>query len=211
MVGRHEDVEMAGYLFSYLVHELERLQGVFGKERWDDLRAYASKWGISTHEAEQDYSAKGEHPLRSKQSWMIGAVESVIGALIAAKRERDSRGNDTAALVVDKRAGIKDYFAQKAGFRDYAHQQAEIEKRQAEWSARYDAQQSSVPVKPEKAKTPPQLRREAEANQRANDRYWDAQERKRAREAAKIDANAYYRGKADGSSIGLRPGLKGGK
>lgn len=194
-LGRERDVQMAEYLFEFLTRELERLQDEFGKTRWAELKAYAKQWGMSTHEAERDFSADGRHPLKSKQSWVEGAVEAVSSSLRQAKYERDANPS-ASALVVNKEAAIRDFQAQKAGF--------------PTWDA-YMASRKPIQTDVESKPFKPLTKRQREAQDRANQRYWDKQERDAERKHAARDHTAYRAGQDAGSRITLRPGVRGGE
>jgi hypothetical protein len=191
-IGRKDDVEMATYIFEFLAREIERLQDEFGKTRWAELKAYAKQWAMSTHDAERDFSADGRHPLRAKQSWVEGAIEQVVSALWSAKRDRES-APAVNALVLDKKAAIRDWQAQQAGY--------------ATWDE-YMAARS--PISTETVTVKPLTKRQRDAAARANQKYWDAQARAEQRKWASRDIDAYRAGQDAGRQIGVRPGVRGG-
>jgi len=186
-LGRERDVQMAQYIYEFLSRELERLQEQYGKTRWAELKEYAKAWGMSTHDAEREFSAMGKHPLKSKQSWIEGAVEQVISNLHKAKAERDV-APAAMALVVNKKAAINDYLAQKQGY--------------ATWDEYLAARKPLEPVA-----VKPMTARQMAAQERANQRYWDAQYRAQARKMASRDHTAYIAGQEAGRQIAVRPGV----
>lgn len=197
LVGRAQDVEMAHYLYDFLVRELERLQKAYGDTKWAELREYARFHGITTHQAEQDASAMGEHPLRMKDSWMRGAAEAVIARLHNEHWERNRRSEATAALAINKEAAIRDWWAQQRGYADWADYQARTAS-------------AVVPVAEDK-RTPAQKRKDAE---RAEREYQKSQEReRREREALmrRTNVEAYHAGRKDGEALAMRRGVKGGE
>lgn len=185
MLGRERDVEMAEYLFAYLVRELERLQHAYGATRWDELKAYARQNGISTHTAESHYSARGRHPLRAKDSWIRGAVESVIRTLREQKAERTAQAAKAGALVVHKEQEKREYWAKMAGF--------------ASW-ADYIARRGEKTLKG----------KDLERALRQAERDFRKEQRARDRLDARTDWHAYERGVEDGRAIAPRPGVRGG-
>ncbi len=192
LIGRTRDVEMAHYVFEFLARELTHLQDVYGKSQWAALKEYAKREHMSTHDAERDFSAMGEHPLRMKDSWIKGAVEQVASNLYLAKRERDNTpGAD--ALVINKGAEINDWWARERGYADYADFKAKTA------IVRTD----SKPIKPMTAKE----RAHYEAMARRAQRSADAAARRRA---ANLNVTAYYEGARTGRTIGVRPGVNPG-
>lgn len=203
MVGRRSDIEMAEYLFAYLVSQLERLQQEFGKERWAELREFARAQGITTHEAETEFKWRGKHPLRAKDSWIKGAVQSVRETLRARKAERDGQVAGAYALVVSKAAAIEDYLAQQNGYKDKADYDAQMKARREAWAA---AEGTAVA----KPLTPAQQRREEEKWRRQYERQARTEANRRYRESANTDWTAYERGRETGRTIGIREGIRGG-
>lgn len=195
LIGRSQDVEMAHYIFDYLVREMERLQDEYGKARWAELSEYAKTHGISTHEAERDFSSMKRHPLKAKDSWIRGAAETVITALHNAHRERQRSSEAANALVVHKEQQIRDWWAQQRGYANYAEYEAKIQ---------------SMPTTEAKPLTAAQQRKADEQSRR----YWERQAakeaRERARQRANLDVEAYYDGRDAGKRIAVRPGVKGG-
>lgn len=196
MVGRHQDLELAMYVYSFLTHELERLQDEYGKSRWAELREYARMNDMTTHEAEREFKWRGNHPLRAKDSWIRGAAEQVASTLWQEYRSRNQYA-DASALVVDKQQAIRDYQAQKAGYKDEADARAQRK-------ARLDAR----PVVVEKPMSASQRRRQAAADERYWERRAAAQARADARKWANTDLRAYRDGQKTGRTIGVRPGVK---
>lgn len=84
-----------------------------------------------------------------------------------------------------------------------------LDKDIAEWQAKRALvkKEEAVEVKPETEAQ--RLKREAK-EKRENDRYWDAQDRKKEREEAKRDQHAYRAGKDEGDRVTVRPGIKEG-
>lgn len=193
MVGRAQDIEIAEYLYQYLVREIERLQDEFGKTRWAELREYAAKWGMTTHAAETDYSQTGRHPLKAKNDWMKGAAPAVISALRQYARERDSRTDSDRALVLSKETAIRDWYAQQRGFKTWDDMQAHSK-------AYWDGVETKM--------TPAQRRKAEQQAEAAARRAWAKAERRGAREAANMDWDAYNRGVEAGRTVGIRPGIK---
>lgn len=188
LIGRKTDTELARYIFEFLVREIERLQQAFGATRWDELREYARFHGITTHDAERDFSSMGKHPLRAKDSWVRGAVESVVRSLYDAKRERTT--SDRAnALVVHKEAGIKDWWAQQNGYADW-------EDYRAKTSTPSTVVASKPPTKREMAKW--------EAARRRADR---KEQTERNRLDRRTDWDALNQGLRDGKRIRVNPGV----
>lgn len=205
LIGRHDDVQMAQFVFNFLVTELTRLQDEYGKERWTELRDFAKGRGITTHEAESIFSARGTHPLRSKQSWIKGAVDSVVANLEAAAREREHASAGAMALVVHKDAAIKDFLAQKRGFKDAADERAQQEaasaKRKADLEQWAKDHPDAVSANKPKAETASQRRRREQADANWWRRQQEKQYRQYAREAASTDWSAYERGRETGKAI----------
>ena len=192
MIGRKIDIELAEYLFAYLVATLERLQKEYGDTQWAALREYATYHGISTHTAEMHYSARGNHPLRMKDSWIRGASEAVESSLYQFKRDRD-RAPAANALVVSKTATIRDWWAQQQGYADYADYQRAAKE-----------QAANRPPAPE-----PTAKDLAEA-----EKAWKREERRQRKERERLEARtnwgAYYQGHEDGGKIAIREGVGGG-
>ena len=195
LIGRSSDVEMAHYLFDFLVAEMERLQQEFGKTRWAELREYAKHHGISTHDAERDFSSMGRHPLKAKDSWIKGAAETVISTLHSEHYNRRNRNEATSALAINKEAAIRDWWAQQRGYADYA--------------AYTEATKSAGSMTIDK-RTPAQKRRDAERDEKAWKRQSAKEARERARRMANLDVEAYSAGREAGKSIAVRRGVKGG-
>lgn len=191
-IGRKIDVEMAGYVFEFLVRELERLQDEYGKTRWAELKQFAKRHEMSTHEAEREFSAMRRHPLKAKQSWIEGAAEQVISNLHKAKRERDNNP-DANALVVNKDAAIRDWWAQQQGYVDYA-----------------DYLAKRTPLVVTNAKVKRLTQREIDRMVRAAQREQARQDRAEARKWANRDRQAYGDGMEAGARLAVRPGVRAG-
>lgn len=205
LIGRHADLEMAEYAYSFLVGELERLAQDYGKTRWQEVWDLAAERGITKHEAESLYVVRtGTHPLRAKLSWLRGAAESVIQRLAEDKRAR-STTDATMALVVDKKRDIRAYQVWKNYGKTLEEYEAEMDAKRAEWRAA--AESAVVVAKPE---TPSQRRRreeaEARASHKANERWY----REQVRISRSTDAAALRAGREAGKQIAVRPGVKSG-
>lgn len=197
MIGRKQDVEMAMYVYEFLVRELERLQKVYGDERWAELRETAREYGVSTHTVEQWLKQEGRHPLKSKESWIKGATVSVIRSLRDAKRSRDAASAAAGALVINKLAERREWWAKNAGY-------ATWEEYEAATKAEADALIQSAAATPLTDKEKARIEREYERERE--------RERKRLeREADALDAIAYGRGLDDGANITVRPGVRSGE
>lgn len=193
MIGRRLDVEVAEYLFAYLVSQLERMQQEFGKTRWDEMREYAKREGISLHDAERDYSAMGTHPLRAKDSWIRGAVQSVTYSLEQAKRERDRSSEKANAITISKEADLRDWWAQRQGYADYAEYVAKVKEK-----------------KTLDTRTAAQKRKDAIRAEKAAEREYRKQQTRARREAERLDYGAYSTGLEQGREIQIRPGVRQG-
>jgi hypothetical protein len=196
LIGRAQDVEMAHYLYEYLVRELERLQKAYGDRQWAELREYAQFHGISTHDAERDFSAAKRHPLRMKDSWMRGAAEAVITRLHNEHWERNRRSEATAALAVNKEAAIRDWWAQQRGYANWADYQ---EKTKTAGSVAVDE------------RTPAQKRKDAERAEREYQKSLERERRERMALARRTNVEAYHAGRKDGEALAMRRGVKGGE
>ena len=194
MIGAKQDVEVAHYVFDYLVAELERLQQEYGRTRWDELREYARVNGFTTHEAETDFSEQRRHPLKAKNDWIKGAVAAVIETLHERKRERDGQTEQTRALIVNKEAAIKEWWAQEQGYASYADYQASFAKPTA-----------SEPD----TRTPRQREKDAEKADRRWRRMYERDQRRREKELAELDHEAFEAGRQTGARITVRPGVEG--
>lgn len=197
LIGRKQDVEVAEYLFAYLTVQLERMQQEYGKTRWDEMREYAKREGMSLHDAERDYSAMGTHPLRAKDSWIKGAVISVVRTLKESKATRD-QDVKAGALVISKEADIRDWWAQQQGYADYAAYLEAIEAIKA---------RGSIGEYVDK-RTPAQKRRDEARDRAAAERAWRKGQTARRRENERLDYGAYTAGLEQGRTIGIRPGIK---
>lgn len=189
LIGRRVDIQLAEYLFAYLVTTLERLQKEYGDALWAEMREYARRHGMTVHQAESIYSQAGEHPLRKKDSWIRGASEAVQSSLVQFKRDRD-KAPAANALVVSKKANLRDWWAQQNGYVDYD-----------DWLAQSKA----------KAETQPEPT--AKELAKAEKEWAKARERARKEEerlSARTNWGAYYRGHEDGGKIAIREGVGGG-
>lgn len=196
MVGRKQDLEMAEYVFGFLVRELERLQDEFGKTRWQEVKDLAREWGTTTHEVETYLKNQGRHPLKAKNSWIIGASEAVQSNLWKAKQERDNVSPEANALIVNKAEAIRDFFAQERGYANYAAYEAAIK-------AKY------APTAPtEQGKVKRLTKREMDRLVRAAEREQRKRDNAERRRWAALDHGAYYAGQDAGRQIGVRPGVK---
>jgi hypothetical protein len=221
LVGRHSDIEMAHYVFDFLVGEMLRLSNEYGKERWQEIWDLAAERGISKHDAESIYVERtGTHPLRAKLSWLKGATRSVIMTLrrdkearTAATRTDAPAGASTALVVVERKAAdIKDFLDEQAAKRygmtleQYrAQQQAARERREAAVAA-----MRAEPPKPVKPETDAQRRKREEREERADARWREKYWREQERAARSTDRDALRRGEQDGARISIRPGVKPG-
>lgn len=196
LIGRAQDVEMAHYLYDFLVRELERLQKAYGDSQWAELREYAKHHGISTHDAERDFSSMQRHPLRMKDSWMRGAAEAVITRLHNEHWERNRRTEATAALAVNKEAAIRDWWAQQRGYADWADYQEKTKTA------------GSVAVE---ERTPAQRRKDAERAEREYQKSRERERREREALARRTNPEAYRAGRRDGEALAMRHCVKGGE
>lgn len=219
LIGFGHDVEAAGYAMSFLVGEIERLAQAYADVLWAEIRGYRDANGLTQHDAESQYTERtGRHPLKAKLYFIKGATESVVGHMNdihwerAAKAREAQRAADSAgtanpyAVVLAKDSAISDFiFKERYG------------KTRAEANAEWEAQRSRIAGETTchavavKVETDAQRRKREEREQRANERYWSAQDRKRERELAKMDRDAFGAGSEAGASIRVRPGIKAGR
>jgi hypothetical protein len=204
LIGRPRDIEMAHYLFDYLTRELTRLQKEYGDARWVELREYAKRHGMTTHAAETDFSAMGRHPLRSKDSWIKGAVLSVVRGLERAKYDRDH--TDAGSGLVVSKEGEKEAFVRwQRDVREADREGLTVDEVRSRREAREAAFRAQAPA-------PYVAKKETAKDRRANEAYWRKQDRMAAtaarREAARTDITAYMAGMETGATIAPRPGIR---
>lgn len=219
LIGRPLDIQLAHYLFDYLVTTLERLQKEYGDSRWADLREYAKQWGMSTHDAERDYKAMGKHPLRSKDSWIKGAVLSVVQTLEREKYERDHLGEDQWGLVVSKE-GEKEAFVQwQRDVKEAERAGLTVDEVRSQREARRAAFRAQAPVPYVAPVETTRERKAREAREAKDQKAWEAQcrrdeKRRQAaamRELLRTDLDAYQQGRATGATIATRRGVGTGQ
>lgn len=199
-VGLPADVQMAGYAYSFLVGEIERLAQEAANVHWAAIRADAKRYGISVHDAEADYVRyNGTHPLKAKTSFTKGAAEGVVSMLnTEARARRQTASADANALVVNRDAIIRDYWYQKNYGKSYDEYMAEIKARMAA-----DPNPNAVA----KPLSPSAARRQSEAADRRWRRQEEARQRAEARKWAAMDKDAYFAGVDAGRSMRVRPGV----
>lgn len=202
-IGLPMDVEVAGYTYQYLVQEVERLAREHSKPAWDQIRTNARLRGIKVHEAEMEYAAWNTHPLKMQTSFRKGAAVGVAKAIARLTAERQEAEAGTMALVIDRKAAIRDFIYLRDYGKTYDQFYADIRARDAE----YD---KNLPAKPE-----PKVKAWTKTDQKR----YEASERRRARskEAAQnrywkgVDARSWSAGKSAGESIRVSPAVEGGK
>lgn len=217
LIGFGHDVEMAGYALAFLIKEIERLAQAYADVMWAEIREMRDNLEITQHEAEATYvRTNGRHPLKAKLYFTRGAAEAVIANLQQAAyyrkqaAEAEARNTNTTALVISKKAAIDDYLSMEHYGKTAAEHQAEVEANIAKWNQeRADALAKNPPpeAKPE---TEAERHKRQERERRENERYWQAQERRRDREEAKKDRTAYRQGKQEGATVSIRPGIQAG-
>lgn len=204
LIGLPADVQTAGYAYSFLVGEIERLAQVEADAHTARIVARAKRYGMTIHAAEADYVAyEGTHPLKAKSSFTKGAAEGVVAMLDSEARKRRSQATtETNALVVNRDAIIRDYWYMKQYKMTYAEYQAHIKARMEE-----------TPVTPStvaKPLSPSAARRMSEAAERKYQRQEQARQRAEDRKWAAMDKDAYYKGVDAGRTMSVRPGVDGG-
>jgi len=206
LIGLPADVQTAGYAYSFLVGEIERLAQAEASRVTAKIVAMSREQGISIHDAERNYVAwgYGSHPLRIKASFTQGAAAGVVEMLQAEARARRSEANIEAnALVVNREQIIRDYWYQKQYGKTYAEYMADLK-------ARADAYSAANPRAVAKPLSPSEARRQAEAADRRYDRQQRTQENAEQRKWANIDHTAYRAGREAGRSMSVRPGVERG-
>lgn len=196
LIGLPQDVEMAATAYAFLTGEITRLAQAASDAHIVQIRANAKAEGISFHQAESDYVWRtGTHPLKAKASFTKGAAVGVIEMLRDEEHKRRGMATEAAnALVVNRDAIVRDYWYQKQFGKTYDEYQAEMKERMDKW-------QAENPHGVGKAKSPSQLRKEAEANERRWRRQEAARQRAEERKWANIDVNAFVQGRAAGRQM----------
>lgn len=203
-IGLPADVQMAGYAYSFLVGEIERLAQEHANGHWAAIRQMAADRGISVHDAESRYTwSRGTHPLKAKASFTKGAAEGVVSMLVAEQRQRRQTASvETNALVVNRDAIIRDYWYLKNYGKTYDEYHADLKARMA-----------ATPITPTtvaKPLSPSAARRQSEAADRRWRRQEEARQRAEERKWANMDQAAYFKGHDAGRSMSIRPGVEKG-
>lgn len=204
LIGLPADVQMAGYAYSFLTGEVERLAQDAANVHWEAIKARAKARGISVHDAESEYVIwEGTHPLKAKVSFTRGAAEGVCRMLtVEARQRRQESTAEASALVVNREAIIRDYWYMKRYGKTYADFMADL-----------DARMAAHPVTPTtvaKPLSPSAARRQAEAAERRYQRQEQSRQRAEDRKWRNTDHDAYNRGYDAGRSMSIRPGVKHG-
>jgi hypothetical protein len=111
-IGRKDDVEAMKATYTYLTVELARLLAEFSKKAWADAKQEARDRLMSFHEWESIYSHR--HPLRMKNSWLLGAAMGVSDALRDEQQANVKEAGDAGtALVVIRGTEVADYIKEQ--------------------------------------------------------------------------------------------------
>lgn len=212
LIGFAHDVEMAGYALAFLTKEIERLAQEYADVMWAEIRQIEKANGITHQQAESYYVERTKrHPLKAKLYFIKGAAETVIRKLwedYHFRRDAAARDNPMA-LVLVKRQAVEDFISMERYGKTKAQMNAEAEARMAKWreehAEKYPTTELAVPTE-----TEAQRRKREEREARENERYWDAQDRKRAAKEAAMDKVAYREGKVRGEAVTVRPGITDG-
>lgn len=204
LIGFKHDVEQAGYAFSFLVGEIERLAQTYADVHWNAIRLNATRLGISVHRAESMYtSTTGTHPLKAKLYFTKGAAQTVAETLeTEQRRRRDEAARDNPnAIVLQKGAAVRDFVWREAYGMGYDEWKATEAARRASYEPFAKEDTTEKPESPSAKRR----REEAEARreQKSNEAYW----RRYEREQAKIDHDALGAGQTAGRKIAIRPGV----
>lgn len=202
-IGLPADVEMAGYAYSFLIGEVERLAQAEANIAWAAIRQLAVDRGITVHDAESRYVWDCPHPLKVKASFTKGAAEGVSEMLLSAERTRATTADtSTTALVVNRDAIIRDYWYMKTYGMTYDEKQIEMREQ-----IKADPNPNAVG----KPLTPAQARKQQERDERAWRRESARQQRAEERKWANIDYSSYVKGQDAGRSMNVRAGIRGGR
>lgn len=201
-IGFRHDVEMAGYAFSFLVAEIERLAQEYSNVLWGEIKEWRLDRNITQHQAESQYTAEtGRHPLKAKIYFTRGAAETVRTLLfqdLQRRQDTAARANPHA-LVLAKRAAVQDFIYQGR----YGMTKAEYDAKNKAAMMAYEAANPSVA---RRVKTEKEMRAEEAANRRWERGFYARQER----ESRATDHDALRAGREAGRRVSVRPGIPDG-
>lgn len=235
LVGFGHDVEAAGYANAFVVAEITRLAKEYARAGWDTIRNRAALYGISVHDAERDYvDMTGTHPLKMEISFIKGAAETATEVISREAREmrRRAREANPNALVIQKREEVDDEYERlrwgmtpeqwaarkaKQAEREAAGGVGDLSAYLAQRRREYEAEQAKhaaeTPAQHAKCERAAARKAAAEAREYAK---WERKEARRAqaeanraaRAAERLDWHAVRDGRAAGSALSIRPGIK---
>lgn len=206
-IGLPMDVEVAGYTYQYLVQEVERQSKEFARPTWDLIRQIAEERGIKVHEAEMMYVSDdgpywGTHPLAQQASFRKGAAYGVKEALERLTAERQAAEAGTMALVVDRKAAIRDFIYLRDYGKTYDQFHADLRARQAEYAKNLPARPAPKPkrwTKTDQKRHEASMRRIARSEEAKQNRYWRG-----------VDTASWSAGRTAGRAIRVNPAVEGG-
>lgn len=199
LIGRTTDVQMANYIFDFLVHELERLAQEYADRMWADIKDMEADYG-SHQSAERAYTRQtGTHPLKAKRSWLEGAAKGTAIALNKARNERNADPT-SMALVVNKEEAIRDWWAQQRGYTGWDAYQAEMK-----------AKATANPYAVDKPETDAQRRTRERREAAAAEKAWRRKQAAYEREVRRTDFGAYQDGYDRGKAMQVNPGVGAGQ
>lgn len=218
LIGFGHDVEAAGYAQSFLIGEITRLAKEYSRVKWDEIKYLARDRGISNHDAESIYVARGySHPLKAELYFIKGATQTVTESLTAEARRRSYEATkaNPNALVVQKSDAIRDFVYQEAYGKTYAEYKAEQDARIAKWAAEEATRKptggtSLVTTDKTRPESPSARRRREEAEGRRRAREERTEWNRYIREQRSTDHSALRAGQEAGRTIKVRHGIGGG-
>lgn len=204
-IGFGHDVEAAGYAFSFLVSEIERLAQAYADAMWAEIRSFAEEIHCTHQEAEAEYTrSTGRHPLKAKLYFIKGATSAVCDTLGEEhyRRHRAAQDTNPNAIVLHKSAAIQDFIYMER----YGKTKAEYD---AEWESKMEVyRRDRQPVVD--SRTEEQKRKDEAEWARRYKRVEEAARRQAEREWRETDHHAVQAGREAGEQIRVRPGVNPG-
>lgn len=204
ILGREANVTAVTMMYDYLCEVIEGNVPQRGTK--DIVSRSANSWreGCADRLVSRinDKQMKMQYEVEQQAKQAASGKAATVGTAITLRSVTD---NEYAANY-DATYGAGAYARSKATDAEWYAQQAERQQLDEEVKAKLLASETPAQCQAREAAEA----KEAEKEAKANERYWQAQDRRKQREADRRDWSAYQAGQAKGSQINLDSQLKGG-